>query len=163
MARICSQCNLEVADGMSFCTNCGARMPEGNNLYPSAPVVPSVQPDSNGQQVDKVVELGIYFGIILLFSLPVIGFISAIILSFAPQNKNIKNFARAALIWMVIAVVLMSIMAFALLTIVNTVVSNVYSAVTESSGGIEDLQKQFGDLQGYIDQFENSGLTMPAQ
>lgn len=46
----------------------------------------------------KVVGTGAYFGLMLLFALPVIGFIACIIMAFAPKNNNIKHYARPTLI-----------------------------------------------------------------
>ena len=50
--------------------------------------------------------LGICLGLQLLFALPIIGWIACIICAFAPENQNVKNYARATLIWLLIAVVL---------------------------------------------------------
>ena len=55
---------------------------------------------------NAVVTTGAFFGLNLLFSLPAIGWIICIIMSFAPKNKNIKNFARSKLIWILIAIIL---------------------------------------------------------
>ena len=58
-----------------------------------------------------------YFGYEILFSIPVVGFILLIILSFAPKNKNVKNFARSyfccLILGLVLTVVLIAI-AFAM-------------------------------------------------
>ena len=55
---------------------------------------------------NKVAGVGTFFGLQLLFSLPIIGWIACIICAFAPENQNVKNYARATLIWLLIAVVL---------------------------------------------------------
>ena len=55
---------------------------------------------------NAVVTTGAFFGLNLLFSLPAIGWIICLIMSFAPKNKNIKNFARSKLIWILIAIIL---------------------------------------------------------
>ncbi len=69
------------------------------------------QPDYYSQSPEDyaqnaVVTTGAFFGLNLLFSLPAIGWIICIIMSFAPKNKNIKNFARSKLIWIIIAIIL---------------------------------------------------------
>ena len=43
----------------------------------------------------KPISMWGYFGYEILFSIPVIGFICLIIMSFAAGNKNVKNFARS--------------------------------------------------------------------
>ena len=69
------------------------------------------QPDYYSQSPEDyaqnaVVTTGAFFGLNLLFSLPAIGWIICLIMAFAPKNKNIKNFARSKLIWILIAVIL---------------------------------------------------------
>ncbi len=54
-----------------------------------------------------------YFGFSLLFSIPVIGLILLIVLSFAPRNVNLKNFARSY--WCAIALVVVIVLAAAVL------------------------------------------------
>lgn len=54
----------------------------------------------------RVLSTGSFFGLILLFALPVIGFISCLIMAFSSKNLNRKHFARAMLIWVIIALVL---------------------------------------------------------
>jgi hypothetical protein len=43
----------------------------------------------------KPISMWGYFGYEILFSLPIVGFICLIIMSFVPSNKNLKNFARS--------------------------------------------------------------------
>lgn len=54
----------------------------------------------------KPISMWGYFGYEILFSIPVIGFICLIIMSFAPSNKNVKNFARSYFCLMIICIVL---------------------------------------------------------
>ena len=68
------------------------------NFYPGSPYFPSA--------ANKVAGVGTFFGLQLLFALPIIGWIACIICAFAPENQNVKNYARATLIWLLIAVVL---------------------------------------------------------
>lgn len=49
---------------------------------------------------------GAFFGMLLVFMLPVIGFIVSIVLTFAAKNRNLRNFSRAVLIWYLIGIVL---------------------------------------------------------
>lgn len=46
----------------------------------------------------------VFFGLIALFAIPVVGFISCIVFMFAPKKKSMKNFARAVFAWMVIRI-----------------------------------------------------------
>ena len=71
------------------------------NFYQGSPYFPNA--------ANKVAGVGTFFGLQLLFSLPIIGLIACIICAFAPENQNVKNYARATLIWLLIAVVLTSV------------------------------------------------------
>jgi len=54
-----------------------------------------------------VVGTGTFFWLQILFTLPVIGWIFTIIMSFAPRRHNIRHFARAHLILFIIGIVIM--------------------------------------------------------
>ena len=54
----------------------------------------------------KPISMWGYFGYEILFSIPVIGFICLIIMSFAAGNKNVKNFARSYFCVLVVALVI---------------------------------------------------------
>lgn len=51
-----------------------------------------------------------YIGYEILYAIPVVGLVLAIIFAITSKNKNVKNFAKAQLIMVVIAVVLVLIM-----------------------------------------------------
>ena len=54
----------------------------------------------------KPISMWGYFGYEILFSLPIVGFICLIIMSFAPSNKNLKNFARSYFCLFILSLVL---------------------------------------------------------
>ena len=59
----------------------------------------------NGPDVFKPLSPGAYFGLSILFSLPVVGFIFLIIFSVSDANINRRNFARSYwCIYVIIAV-----------------------------------------------------------
>lgn len=113
-------------DDAVFCTECGTRMeqPKDNAEQPKAQTQNAQQ---NNQQYNQqytgpqqtyypqspedyakksVVSTGAFFGLNLLFSLPFVGWIICLVMAFAPQNQNIKNFARSKLIWLAIGIIL---------------------------------------------------------
>ncbi len=80
---------------------------------------PAVDPDN------KAVGTGTYFWLMFLFSIPIIGFIICIIMAFAPRNKSLKNYAKATLIWVIIALVLAGIMAIIFAILGNSLMLNI--------------------------------------
>ncbi len=53
-----------------------------------------------------VMGVGAYFGCMLLFCIPVIGWVACVVMAFSGANQNRKNFARAMLIFIVIGIAL---------------------------------------------------------
>ncbi|MBP8969148.1 MAG: hypothetical protein KBG42_07695 [Lachnospiraceae bacterium] len=72
------------------------QQPVYNNFY-QAPQIPEEY---------KPISMWGYFGYELLFAIPIIGFILLIVMSFAPANKNVKNFARSYFCLFIIAIIL---------------------------------------------------------
>ena len=180
MAKFCTECGKEIAAGVVFCTECGTKAPadpatattetvtEAKDTKVETPVVHTPPAQSYQAQqtytqpapdpTSKVVGTGAYFGLMLLFAIPIIGQIACLIMAFAPKNKNIKHFARAQLIWMVIAIVLIGILVALLSVLTNTLMD----FIKESTGGEfsnwGDIFSNLGDLEGLTEQFQNGGL-----
>ncbi len=76
----------------------------------------------------------------------------------ADKNKNIKHFARAMLIWMIIALVLIGILVALLSFLTNTLMD----FIKESTGGEfsnwGDIFSKLSDPEGLAEQFQNGGL-----
>ncbi len=71
---------------------------------------PPVTPPPAQPEIPKAgLSVGAFFGFGILFSIPFVGFILIMVMSFAPKNKTLKNFARSYLIWYIIAIVLVVI------------------------------------------------------
>ncbi len=182
MAKFCTECGKEIAEGTAVCAECGTKAPatedvtevtstavhtsKAQNSYQEQETYTQTVPDP----ASKVVGTGAYFGLMLLFAIPIIGFIACIIMAFAPKNKNIKHFARATLIWMVIALVLAGVL-IAVITLMTNVITNYVNQLTDGQfsgfgdlfgqlGDLEGLMEQYGsgDLEGLMEQYQNSGL-----
>lgn len=52
-----------------------------------------------------------YFGYQLIFSIPIVGLIMAIIWSFSAKNQNLKNYARSQFCWLIIYMIILVIIA----------------------------------------------------
>ncbi len=215
MARFCTACGKEIAQGVAFCTECGTKAPADTapqateTVTAAAPVhtppspkpppsqqvyTPPVQPVAPvpsavvPQAIDpanKVVGTGAYFGLMILFSLPIVGFIACIVMAFLPKNKNLKNYARAMLIWSIITLVVVGLLALLFSVLLNSVTNLINQSLGENFGGIGDvfsqlgagsdptgdsgisggglgglgdLFSQFGELSQQMEQLENGGL-----
>ena len=109
------------------------------------------RPMSGGKY--SVVGTGTYFGLMILFSIPVIGFIACIIFACgAGKNENIRNFARAKLIWSLISLVI---------TVILTVVLVVFSiefANYSNSAQFDEFFRNFSQNPQYSYNYESSPI-----
>ena len=180
MAKFCTECGKEIADGVAFCTECGTKAPadpvtattetvtEAKETKVETPVVHTPPAQSHQAQqtytqpapdpASKVVGTGAYFGLMLLFAIPIIGQIACLIMAFAPKNKNIKHFARAQLIWMVIAIVLIGILVALLSVLTNTLMDFIKESIGDEFSNWGDIFSNLGDPEGLAEQFQNGGL-----
>lgn len=199
MAKFCTNCGKEIADGIAFCTECGTPAPADKPSFESETVIaaeaveprqetPSFatsqqpqsyqpqkeyQPPQNNQpqqayqppmpyqQADAqqeikpkggkygVLSTGAFFGLILLFAIPVIGCIACIVMAFAPKNENLKHFARAMLIWVIIFMVLCVAMYFVFIWLSGPILDY----INEITDG------QFGNWNDILEQFKHGGFN----
>lgn len=111
---------------------------------------PAVMQDANPKGGRYgVVGTGAFFGLMLLFAIPVVGWIACIVMAFASKNENIKHFARAMLIWLIIAAVLCAAMYFLFAWLGNIL----KDYISEATGG------QFGDWKDLFEQFQNGDFS----
>ena len=178
MARFCTECGKEIADGVAFCTECGTKLEVNEPKPVSAPppvtqappvaqvnTQPSYSPPVADNQ-NKVISTGLYIGLMLLFAIPIIGFIVCIIMAFAAKNKNIKNYAKATLIWMIIAFVLIGILIAIASVLVGTLTDYI-NQMTDGQFGdfgnffseFNDIKDSMNDIGNITDQFQNGDLS----
>ena len=182
MAKFCTECGKEIAEGIAFCTECGAKAEASEPKPVSVPPPVTQSPTTNtAQQVsyqqpsysppvadnqNKVISTGLYIGLMLLFAIPIIGFIACIIMAFAAKNKNIKNYAKATLIWMIIAFVLIGILVAIASVLVGTLTDYINQITDGQFGDFGDFFSQFNDIKDSMndigsitDQFQNGDLS----
>ena len=202
MAKFCTNCGKEIADGVAFCTECGTPAPADTPQQapkpqetateqtiqapnpqtsaqpaPEAPseqaaptqtaFTPPPQPEPARQQQtytqsayqspapareSKVVGTGAFFGLIFLFDIPVIGWLACLIMAFASKNKNIKHYARAMLIWIVIGLVFAVIGYFVFRWLGGALMDYINQATDGAIG-------EWGDILEQFKQFENGGTS----
>ena len=74
---------------------------------PPAPApVPVPEAPAEPVKRSKEISTGGYFWLMLLFAVPVVGFIAMLIFACAVKNKNLRNFARAHIIWIIVLLIL---------------------------------------------------------
>lgn len=102
----CKNCGTALDDTAYTCPNCGtavnAQQPVVTYAAPAAPVVP---------EENRPLSPWTYFGLQLLFAVPVVGFIFLIIFSCNGSNINRRNFARSYWCSLIIAVIIIAIAA----------------------------------------------------
>lgn len=163
MGKFCENCGKELTDNMMFCAECGTKVNVAPQPKPAQKPQPTsepkptqkTQPVVNVDKTNKAVGVGAYFGLIVLYAIPIVGFIACIIMAFAPKNKNIKNFARAMLIWLAIGLVI-GVISIAVVSKVVTSITDAFSQyeeMIEQYNEVNDMLKQFGDMGESLDQF----------
>ena len=102
----------------------------------------------------KVVGTGAFFGMMLLFAIPVIGWLACLIMAFAPKNKNIKHYARAMLIWIAVGLVFAVIGYFVFRWLGGALLDYINQATDGAFG-------EWGDIFEQFKQFQNGGSSLP--
>ena len=137
----CVSCGAEIAENMKFCTTCGTPVVKQAPPAPAQPVVkevpvvppvPPVAPPVPPVRVPPVVvpqnvlprenkPLGpwAYYGLQLLFSIPLVGFICLIVFSLDNGNINRRNFARSYWCSLIVTLILVIVGIILLLTLVG--------------------------------------------
>lgn len=96
---------------------------------------------------EKPVGFWAFLGIIVLFAIPVVGFIACIVFMFAPERKSIKNYARAFMAWLVInfvstiavLMVAVSILGAVLLPTINNSLGTNFNNIYDILGVVTDV------------------------
>ena len=164
MKRVCDICGREFDSSLAFCDACGTPVP-GMHTSQEIPVIqemPDTKKAANEQvqdeslKTDEVVGLGTYFGLTVLFAIPVIGLIASFIVIFTSKNKNIKNYAKATTIWLAISLLIGIFLVFATVKVVRVIEKkmNQYEMQIDESS---DMMEQLEGLGGLLEYFEGSG------
>lgn len=118
---LCKNCNTQIEDNARFCHACGADATADNQPVVTPVSVPE-QPVRSQITVDDLPEHlrplspWSYFGLQILYIVPIIGFIFLIIFSFKKSNINRRNFTRSYWCGLIIAgAILAIILIFTLL------------------------------------------------
>lgn len=128
---------------------------------------PSVQYDEPQRAPRKpaaqIVGTGSFFGLLFLFSIPVIGWLACIIMAFAHKNPNVRHFARAILIWLIIALIISFLAGLAINALIQSAtpyIEQITAAGTEELNGLIES----GSLNEILSEIEKLlPLSAPAR
>lgn len=109
----CENCGKQIPEDAAFCTHCGAKQPGISATKPAIdslqkpqpprPILPS-QPAQAAEGVD-LITMGQYLIMFLIMAIPIAGIVMLFVWGFSSETgPNKKNFARAYLIMMAIAI-----------------------------------------------------------
>jgi len=112
--------------------------------------------------MDGNVGTGYFFGMILLYAIPIVGWIACILTALKGKHQTKKNFAKAMMIWLIIGLILSLIMG-AVITWLGTLlidyINEMAAAELGTTGEIGELQ----DLLNQLQQFEGGENALPAE
>ena len=102
---LCKNCTAELANDAKFCPECGAKVEVEAPVVAEAPVIEAA-PVSYGMPKKEITAEDLpeqfkpmspwaYFGLSILYSVPVVGFIFLMIFTFNGGNINRRNFTRS--------------------------------------------------------------------
>lgn len=135
MAKFCTECGAPLKEGATFCSACGAKAPAEKKpeAAPETPAAP--QPVYQTQQTytpsapaAQPVSTAYYFWMMLLFAVPVIDFIVCLVTAFSGEDASRKNFSRAVLIWILVAIVLSIIVAIAIAAVGGSIMNILFNS-----------------------------------
>ena len=129
----CTKCGTQVAEGVKFCTSCGAPIGVAQQPQPQQPPQqqtyqqpqqqsygqpyqqpPYGQPYPQPAYTEEPISTGSYMLMFLLLMIPIVNLLCLIVWACGGSNKKNKvNLSRAMLFWMLIGAVIGGIIALA--------------------------------------------------
>lgn len=94
---LCKKCNAQIEDNAKFCNNCGTEVDHEPIVATSMefPHKSGGITEENLPEHLRPISPWAYFGLQLLYAVPIVGFIFLIIFSFKKSNINRRNFTRS--------------------------------------------------------------------
>ena len=159
MAKFCKECGNEITDGVSFCNACGAPAQETPPpVQQAAPVQAQPLP-----LMDGTVGTGYFFGMMLVYAIPIVGWVACILTALKGKHQTKKNFAKAMMIWLIIGLVL-SLITGVIITWLGTLLVDYINQIAQAElGGEMGEIGEFQDLLNQLQQFEEGEAALPAE
>ncbi|MDR3299040.1 MAG: zinc ribbon domain-containing protein [Candidatus Accumulibacter sp.] len=180
----CTECGASVPDGVKFCVECGkpagvsrpepVPVPAQVEYARAAPVAaPPARPAAAPQYQQfpqypahaedappplggkyAVMSTGAYIGTMILFAIPVIGWLACLIMALAAKNRNRRHFARAMLVFLILGMVFAVALSFLFGGVWETVQGYLQKYIGDATGG---AVTDFGGLNNLSDLFKRLG------
>lgn len=119
---LCKNCNTQIEDNVRFCHACGAAATTDNQpivtpiSVPEQPVKKQITVDDLPEHLRPLSPWS-YFGLQILYAVPIVGFIFLIIFSIKKSNINRRNFTRSYWCFLIIiGIVLLTVLIITLLS-----------------------------------------------
>jgi ABC-type multidrug transport system permease subunit len=131
----CENCGKQIPDDAVFCTHCGAKQlktpapPQTmNRVQQPQPVRPSSpQPPAQASGGVDLITMGQYLIMFLIMCIPIAGIVMLFIWGFGSETgPNKKNFARAYLVMMAIAIGVGILISIVMGAIIASIMSSMY-------------------------------------
>lgn len=103
---ICKHCGAELRDDAKYCDECGRSTGEQDTTVKASALVPPEY---------RPISAWGYFGYLLLFAIPLVGFIFLLIFTFSNSNVNRRNYARSYWCAFLFAIIVMIAVYFMLI------------------------------------------------
>ena len=116
----------------------------------SVPPAPAQKPSAEEQPVG----FWTYIGLFLLFAIPIVGFIAAIVFIFAPKRKSLKNFAGAVVTYMVTSLVI----TILIISLIITAIGNAFVPAINNALGTEF--QTFSEVTDVVSAFMNGDYSL---
>ena len=101
---------------------------------------------------------------ILLFSIPAIGWIICLVMAFASKNQNRRNFSRATLVFLIAGLILAVVLFLILQWAWIAVSANLDQLISGATGGITSELDGFKDFADFLKGFGEIDLSsLPQQ
>ena len=170
MARFCKECGNEIPEGVSFCNACGAPVDQPTQqtasvVHPAQQAAPQTVQKPQTQPaplMDGTVGTGYFFGMMLVYALPIVGWIACILTALKGKHQTKKNFAKAMMIWLIIGLVL-SLITGVIITWLGTLLVDYINELAAAELGTTGEIGEFQDLLNQLQQFEGGETALPVE
>ena len=123
--------------------------PLSGSANPQVSAKSSVATQPSGETA--VAGIGSFFGLMILFSLPIIGFICCIVFCFVPENKNIKHFAIGYLLYSLLCTLITILIVVGIVMLVKPIIEETIPKL------IQEFKDQFQDMIPNLSNIQDLG------